>query len=373
MTQCKPLHELSIAVTGASGFIGARLVAMLGESARPPQVRALSRRRAGAGGRPLDLADPISVRAALGGCTTLVHCAFDFADMDANIQIARVLASECALAGVRMIHISTAAVYEPFPPGRLDETLAVEHPGSHYKQAKLGIEREILQLVRDSGLDAVILQPTVVYGPNGRAWTDSPIRELLTGTVVLPDHGDGTCNAVYIDDVCQAIIAAATGNVSAGERMLVSGPQPVAWREFYGAYQAMLGLDAVELGPHVACVAVADIHAPAAAARLKRTATRLVGSHVLSQANLALNYARGLVQRRRHVATGAKLALFQSRCDIDIGMARRLLGYEPRFDLARGMSMTRPYVEHRYGRLARLKNRYSKSPVTTGAKADASA
>ena len=375
MTGRKLLDELDIAVTGASGFIGDRLVGMLGESARPTRVRTLSR-RAGAGNvPPVDLADPAAVRVALGGCTTLVHCAFDFADLGANIEIARVLAAECAAAGVRLIHISTAAVYEPFPPGHLDETMCNEHPGSLYKQAKLGIEREILRFVHESGLETVILQPTVVYGPHGRAWTDSPIRELLTGTVVLPDQGGGTCNAVFIDDVCHAIIAAAKLNVQALERILIIKTQTVPRRDFYGAYQEMLGLDAIELGPQEAAVAVVDINAPASAvAGLKRTATRLVGSHVLSQANLALNYARGLMQRRRHVASGAKLALFQSRCDIDIGKARRLLGYEPRFDLTRGMSTTRPYIESRYGGLARLKNRrYSKSPATTGAKADASA
>lgn len=362
MTRREAVGKTDIAVTGASGFIGARLVAMLDDPAR---VRVLTRRRTGAVAGtvcPTDLADPQSVRAALAGCHTLVHCAFDFADMDANIEIARVLASECAAAGVRLIQISTAAVYEPFPNGLLDETVSIDHPGSHYKQIKLGIEREVLRLVHDGGLDAVILQPTVVYGPRGRAWTDSPIRELLTGTVVLPAGGSGLCNAVYIDDVCRAILAASSGDGAAGERILVSGPGPVAWRDFYGAYQKMLGLDVLALEPQEASGAAFEIdapisNAPSAAARLKRTATRLVGSHIMSQANLALNYARGLVQHRRHVATGAKLALFQSRCQISIDKARRLIGYEPQFDLARGMGSTQSYVESRYGRLARLKRR----------------
>ena len=121
----------------------------------------------------------------------------------------------------------------------------------------------------------------------------------------------------------------------------------------------MLGLDVLDLSEGGAQPAIdAPISAaPSAAARLKRTATRLVGSHRMSQANLALNYVRGLVQHRRHVATGAKLALFQSNCHVSIDKARRVIGYEPQFDLARGMSSTRPYVQGRYGRLARFKRR----------------
>lgn len=355
MTRLEAVSTLDVAVTGASGFVGTRLVAMLNDAAKPTRVRILTR-------RSTNLIDPVSVRAALAGCHSLVHCAFDFSDMDSNIEIARVVASECAAAGVRLIQISTAAVYEPFPDGVLDETVRVEHPGSHYKQAKLGIEGEVLRLVDESRLDAVILQPTVVYGPHGRAWTDSPIRELLTGTVVLPAGGTGLCNAVYIDDVCRAIVGALEKDGFAGERILVSGPEPVTWRDFYGAYQTMLGLDVLELEPQGATQTTPELDLsssakPSAAARLKRTATRLLGSHLMSQANLALNYARGLVQHRRHVASGAKLALFQSHCHISIDKAQRVIGYEPQFDLARGMAATRPYVESRYGRLARLKRR----------------
>jgi len=64
---------------------------------------------------------------------------------------------------------------------------------------------------------------------------------LRSGLVVLVNGGDGLCNAVYVDDVVQAMLLAATAKEGAGERFLVSGPRPVTWREFYGAYEAMLG------------------------------------------------------------------------------------------------------------------------------------
>jgi nucleoside-diphosphate-sugar epimerase len=259
-----------------------------------------------------------------------------------------------------LVQVSTAAVYEPLPDRELDETVKVEAYGSAYKQVKLKIEDVVLEAVRSAGLDAVILQPTVVYGPRGGAWTDSPIRELLTGTVVLPDRGEGLCNAVFVDDVCRAILAAVAAQLPPGERILVSGEQPVTWKAFYGAFDAMLGLDALELQPPEPCPADAPPDTTprsSGADRVRQVARRLFGARMVGQANLAARYAISLVAPRRLVATGAKSALFRSRCHVRIDKARAALGFEPAFDLERGMEATRPYVTSSYGRLARLKRR----------------
>lgn len=360
-TPARSLGKMTIAITGANGFIGARLIEMLAAAGTPPALRTISRRRsADPRHKTVDLGQPKAVRAALESCDAVVHCAFDFLDMSANLPISSVIARECAVLGARLVHVSTAAVHEPFPDGALDETSETGSGGSAYKHAKLAIENALLGHVRDTGLDLVILRPTVVYGPFGRAWTDSPVRELLTGTVVLPD--EGLCNAVYVDDVCQAIIAALTAPLPSGERILVSGPAPVAWKDFYAAYQNILGVDALRTRPANAWPAGAveegdgttlDARAFPSRKRLKSLVARMLGARGGTRLNMAVSYARSLVMGRgAHVPAGAKLALFQARCDIRIDKARRLLGYEPRFDLQLGMRMTAPYVLRVYGRMA---------------------
>jgi nucleoside-diphosphate-sugar epimerase len=367
----KALSGMTIAITGANGFIGARVVELLTALEAPPRLRLLSRRPLkGREHIVVDISDPIRVRAALNGCDALVHCAFDFTDMAANIRIASVLADACVAGGTRLVHVSTAAVHEPFPDGDLDETRMPGSGGSEYKHVKLEIENNLVARVRNDNLDLVILQPTVVYGPAGRAWTDSPVRELLTGTVVLPDEGHGLCNAVYIDDVCQAVIAALTASLPSGERILVSGPAPVTWRAFYSAYQNMLRLDALRFQP-------ADSHAAtrhsvaendgdaivsrepgrSAAKRLKAVVSRVLGGQTVTRLNVSVSFLKSLVLGGTvHTAVGSKRALFRSRCHIRIDKAQRLLGFEPRFDLTDGMRETAPYILRSYGRLAWLRS-----------------
>ncbi len=75
------------------------------------------------------------------------------------------------------------------------------------------------------------MQPTIVYGPFSRLWTIDPADMLINATVVLPDRGEGICNAVYVDDVVDAMILAAKNPAAVGQRFLVSG-EPITWAQF---------------------------------------------------------------------------------------------------------------------------------------------
>ncbi|HKV08203.1 MAG TPA: hypothetical protein VJ725_08705, partial [Thermoanaerobaculia bacterium] len=52
---------------------------------------------------------------------------------------------------------------------------------------------------------------------------------------------DGLGNAVYVDDLVSAMILAAVKEQAVGEAFLISGEEPVTWRELYGRFASMLG------------------------------------------------------------------------------------------------------------------------------------
>jgi nucleoside-diphosphate-sugar epimerase len=380
------LTGAQVLVLGGSGVIGSRLVEVLvaGCGAR---VSVLVRNLAKAvrvARHPVelihgDVADAELLAQAMAGKDIVIDCTFpkegDFKERcDGARNMARTIGEVALAQGVsRLVHLSTISVYGRPGGAVLDET-APRQPGTDaYGASKLAGEQEMLRLHREGGVPVVILQPTIVYGPF-TGWSAGPIGQLKSGTFVLPDDGRGACNAVYLDDVVQAILRAAVAEGVAGEVMLVSGDPVPSWRAFYGAYESMLGFTST------ASMTEAEIRdALAARAKAARPARRLLrrlredaalrqmvlGLPVAAQALAAFKsltpQARieGIKDRMLDRRPGAarapgkpllfpslvQLGVYAPQTKVSIDKARRLLGYAPGFDLERGMALTQAWAQ----------------------------
>jgi predicted dehydrogenase/nucleoside-diphosphate-sugar epimerase len=254
------LDGMRVAVTGATGFIGGRLVErLLLESSAT--VDAVVRSYSGLARLSIlpedrlrfhraDLADPSSdLAAALTDCDVLFHCAHgNRGDTEerwrATTEGTRAVVQACAAAGVRrLVHLSTVAVYDVGDREIFDETapyVELRLGDLEYDQAKVAAERALFEI--DSDLEVVVLQPTVVYGPWGGRWTTLAVERLPADAAALPTASEpgGTCNAVYVDDVVSAAFLAAAVPEAGGGRFLVSGT-PTTWGAFYDAFRQMVG------------------------------------------------------------------------------------------------------------------------------------
>ena len=358
------LRGRRVLVTGASGFIGGRLVErlVLEEGA---QVRAAVRtfRRAARVARfpaaavdlrRFDLADrngPAAADRLVEGCDTVFHLARDIRAPAANEAGVRALAGACIRAGVRrLVHVSSLAVYEPLPDAPLTET---SPSGRQPDNDKFMAQRELMRMVRAGGIDAAIIQPTIVYGPFSGYWTDRPAAMLRAGVVALPAPGDGICNAVYVDDVIRALFLAAVRDEAAGEAFLISGAEHPTWRQFYRACaQALARSGAVRL---LAYEEIERRNRRRERRAALPTPKRVLGWRPLRPLRDALRQAvyRRPGARGRAAAKSDELLLppkrlldlYAARCPVRIDKARRLLGYEPEFGLERGMALTARYLE----------------------------
>jgi nucleoside-diphosphate-sugar epimerase len=341
-------------VTGATGFIGRRLVHALNRAGAV--VTILTRSRASLSGLPRairarigSMTDREALRRVLAGQEIVFNLAYDVrATAAENLAAFDTLLAAASEAGVRrIVHASSIVVYDAWPAGDCVETGTMDRPGGGpYRRAKIEMERRLIA----GPLPAAILQPTIVWGPGSALWTDGFARALLAGGVVIPEP-EGLCNGVFVDDVAQACLKAALVPDLGRERFVISGPEPFPWSALVDGYARILGTrgairePAAEilkaLGPKPA--EGTDDPAPSGAARVSALARRLIG-HRRFEALVALAKTRlpqtGPLRPDHHLFeeyTG------RGHCRID--QARARLCYAPACDLARGLEATARHLE----------------------------
>jgi len=257
-----------IFVTGATGFIGTRLVQALVQ--RGEGVRALSRRErlepppGTDGPSPLehelvelargDITDRDSLVRGMGGCRRVFHLAA-YAKVWArdpgtyasiNIEGMRnVFAAARQHDLERVVLTSTVRTLGPRPRGVVgDEEMprATERYLTEYEETKTIAEAEALQKAAD-GFPVVIVNPTRVYGP-GHMTEGNSVARLIDdydrGRVpILPNRGVNVGNYVMVDDVVEGhLLAMEKGRV--GERYILGG-ENASLKEFFRTIDRVSG------------------------------------------------------------------------------------------------------------------------------------
>jgi nucleoside-diphosphate-sugar epimerase len=373
-----------VLITGATGFIGGRLVELLGgRGIRMRVVTSDFRNCARVARFPVDivkadLSDHVALGRAVAGCDVVFHAAYQFGGNakrhKVNLDGARSLAEAFLKhGGRRFVHVSSVAAYGDPRDGELTEETPPKPTTEPYSDTKLKIDRTLLELHRTRGLPVTILQPTIVYGPYGSTWTTNFLEQVRSMRIVLP--AGGLCNAVYVDDVVSALILSAECDAAVGEAFLISGSSPTTWRQFYGAYEKIVDKEAIikfddervsfeerrrrksqsltyqlyramakrpelrqrllNLPPHGWLLkGVGQFLPRAAKAVLKRSYESLW--ELPSDASEDTSHAeRPLFLPDKWLRT-----LYASKTHVRIEKARKKLGYNPEFDLDEGMART---------------------------------
>lgn len=194
-----------ILITGATGYIGRHLVARLAATGERPRCLVRDTKRA-TSILPADKVElvqgdttqPASLKTALNGVDTVVHAAFITADHkqspgnnyeETNVQGTSYLVKAAKEAGVqRIVEISGLGTKS-------------DKPGS-YMQGRYLAE----QMVKESGLNWTIIQPSVLFGK------DAPfikgLTDLIRSAPVVPLIGGGKLlfQPIYVEDVVTVIM-----------------------------------------------------------------------------------------------------------------------------------------------------------------------
>jgi nucleoside-diphosphate-sugar epimerase len=298
-------------ITGALGFIG-RLVAQRYRDAGAEVVGVDQRADASLGVVAGDLREPGGWQEAASGAELFIHTAALVGmggDADAywraNVVGTRHAVDAAARAGAgRFVHISSIVAFGFDFEGNVDERHPVRPNGVPYVDTKVASEQVVLAAHAAGEIACTVVRPGDVYGPGSYFWTATPVREIAARRIVLPARGRGLLSPVYVDDLVDGVLLAASRPEAVGHIYTLTGDRPVETREFFGHYARMLGRKGVPGGPTAVVLPLG-----AGMARLRR------GSEV----------------------TPAAIRYFTRRGTYSIEKARSQLGYEPSVGLDEGM------------------------------------
>jgi nucleoside-diphosphate-sugar epimerase len=222
------------AVTGATGFLGRRLVPAL--KAAGWRVRVLVRPSSPGMGDDADvevvsgdLGNPVALEALAQGADVVVHAAGLIkardraAFFDVNVEGARRVA--LAVGEGRMVLISSLAAREP----ALSDYAASKRAGEEAARDVLG-ER------------LTVLRPPAIYGPGDRETL--ALFRLAGAAPCLPTPGSAAARLAlaHVDDVAASVLGRLDGRWTAGV-FAVGGARPegYGWREIFQTAAAAMG------------------------------------------------------------------------------------------------------------------------------------
>ncbi|MHA1734808.1 MAG: NAD-dependent epimerase/dehydratase family protein [Candidatus Thorarchaeota archaeon] len=246
-----------VLVTGASGFIGRRLLKHL--AGEDHELVAFVRRTSNTRGFPEnvelregDLLDPPSIEAAVKDIDVVIHLAayFDFypSDVDllyrVNVDGTRELMNACVGTSVeRFVYCSTTETIGPvrYPPGNEDTEL---RPQFDYGKSKVLAEQVVREISEDTGLPHIILRPTGVTGEGDLYTGYELIKAINDGAIpVLPGDGEKHLMYTYVGDVVAGFAKAVVSKSAENETFILCPDEPMKYKDIVNFIADHLGVE----------------------------------------------------------------------------------------------------------------------------------
>jgi len=320
---------MKVLVTGAAGFLGGHLVDMLLE--RGDEVRAMvrpvedaSRLRKLDGVEVVlgDLVDRESLKRAVQDVKRVYNVAAKTGpwglekDYNAiNVWGVADLITASMDAGVqRIVHTSSITVYGHHLKGIITEDHPFHAEDNPYSRTKIAGEKLIADFVKERGAPVVIVRPAWIYGPRDTASFGRFVAMVESGKGFLIGSGKNIVPVVYVRDVAQGLIKAGdSGDEVIGKAYTIADDRRVTQAEYLNTIADFLEVPPVSRKiPYFTLLAAAR------------------GAELMWQ-------AMGRRKSAPPPVTTYGVTLLGGNQEFSIEKARRELGYEPEYDVIRGV------------------------------------
>ncbi|MDO9264018.1 MAG: NAD-dependent epimerase/dehydratase family protein [Desulfosalsimonadaceae bacterium] len=241
-------------VTGATGFIGARLCKHLSDNGWIVRALVLE-------GENTDHIRPFAAETVTGNITApdtlkgvgdgvdaVFHLAARVLDYGSRAQFyapifdgTRNMLEACAGKSGRFVYLSSIAACGL---GRhlkgFREADTPKKSGVPYNDAKLDAEILVRNFQDRFPDGCTIIRPANVIGPRS-VWVDEVLRQFAKGPVPLIDGGRHSASLIYVDNLVDGIIRAATKEIACGRTYQLRDDWDVTWKQYLTDLSALTG------------------------------------------------------------------------------------------------------------------------------------
>jgi nucleoside-diphosphate-sugar epimerase len=239
----------SFFITGATGFVGQRLVGAL-----DGEIRVLSRiRQLNYETVICDLQSEEIPNDALNEVDTVFHLAgfahdirderkikglYQKVNVDATVRLAE-LAIKSKVK--RFVFVSSVKAGGLPLFGQCISEEEQGEPDGIYGETKREAELKLLEIGRNSSMHVTIIRPSLVYGPNVKGNLELMLLGIKKGWFPSLPETSNKRSMIHVDDLVRAILLVAKENHANGEIFIATDGTPHSSREIYNAMCDVVG------------------------------------------------------------------------------------------------------------------------------------
>ena len=277
-------------ITGATGFIGQRLIANINGN-----IRVLSRNKyLNYDTVVCDFEKDLIPDSTLFGVDIVFHLAgiahdvnykakaqdiYQKVNVDATIRLAELAVKSNVR---RFVFVSSVKAGGGGASDRCATEIDQGIPEGVYGETKREAELELLKLGKESGMHVAIIRPSLVYGLNVKGNLKLMLSGIKKGWFPpLPETGNKR-SMIHIDDLVRAILLVADDDRANGEIFIATDGTPHSSREIYNAMCGIAGRTIPKWNLPKALFKIASLASP----RIKYKINKLLGDECYSSVKL---------------------------------------------------------------------------------------
>ncbi|MDP3730030.1 MAG: NAD-dependent epimerase/dehydratase family protein [Candidatus Omnitrophota bacterium] len=328
-------------VTGAAGFIGSHIAERLIKNGE--EVIALVRKTSntkflsGLGVKFAygDINDPGSVKRAMQGIDIVYHSAA-LADewispkeaYRVNVEGTKNILDAAMEAKVkRFVFISSLAVLGMKDHHGTPADAPYHKTGDSYIDTKIDSERLVMDYYRKYGLPVTVVRPGFVFGPRDNKLIPRLSDRLGKKQFMFVGSGKNKINAVYIENLTDAIISAGLSEKAVGQKYNVTNDSGMT-------------LEALVLS-------IVDIW------KFERPKKHIPKFMAYLVCNVLTAMARLAKAKEPPYITRTRIKFLSLNLDFDIDKTKKDLGYSPRVSIEEGLRRTKDWMDKNASRAVR--------------------